>query len=369
MKFNRIYRDAGAASSGGAAPLPSLADLDDPNFKPATSADTPTEVEGLDADGNLLEGYIKQEDGTIVKVPESTDSAAAEETEEEEEENTEVTPEAFYEAVTAQTGIEVPVDFGDIDPLSPEGVAIRDLELVKQTRNNFEEELKTQYPRAYAFFLHNKEGGNDEDFFKAPAPAVLAREVFEEDPDAQEAWVRRDLLSKGLSQTIVDLQVKEYITQGKLKENALKVYDVTLEADRRRLEDIQQREAARQRTFDSSVQTLTKEVDSTIKAGMKSLVPETKQQEFANFVMQHIQHDGENNFFAILPISKEEMATTMDSLYLQYLKGDLSKLVAKEAKKETTQRLKLRIERDTAKRKTSAEENSSSKTFIPLSEI
>jgi len=375
MKFNRIYRDAGLEGAG-ASKLPSLADLDDPNYKPPTDPNKPGEestVEGLDADGNVLDGYTRQQDGTIVKNPETPEDGEEGEGEEssngEENPEEDTTPEAFYNAVSAQTGIEIEVDFGTVDPLSPEGVALRDLALVQQVRNNFEEALKTEYPRAYAFFLHNKEGGSDEEFFKAPAPAVIAREVFEEDMDVQEAWIKKDLLKKGLSQTIVDLQVKEYITQGTLTAQALKVYDQVVQDDKLRLQQIQTKEAERQKAFETNVQTLTQEVSSTIKNGMKSLVPETKQAEFANFVMTHIQHDGESNFFAILPVSKEQLATTMDSLYLQYVKGDLSKVVAKEAKKETVQRLKLKASRDSADKKKNAGDPDTSKKFIPLSEI
>ncbi|RUP42159.1 MAG: hypothetical protein EKK63_02355 [Acinetobacter sp.] len=370
MQFNRIFRDAGVEGAG-ASKLPSLADLDDPNFKPATPPQEeepkPDPVEGLDAEGNLLEGYTRQQDGTIAK--DAKDPQEEEEDEGGEEEESSVTPEEFYTAVSAQTGIEVNVDFGEVDPLSPEGVALRDLALVQQTRHSFEEALKTEYPRAYAFFLHNKEGGSDEEFFKAPAPAVIAREAFEADMDVQESWIKKDLLKKGLSQTIVDLQVKEYITQGTLTQQALKVYDQVVREDKLRLQEIQTKEAERQKAFESSVQNLSQEISTTVKNGMKSLVPETKQAEFVNFVMNHIQHDGESNFFAILPVSKEQLATTMDSLYLQYMKGDLSKVVVKEAKKQTVQRLKLGASRDNADKKKNVGDPDTSKKFIPLSEI
>jgi hypothetical protein len=51
------------------------------------------------------------------------------------------------------------------------------------------------------------------------------------------------------------------------------------------------------------------------------------------------------------------------------VKGDLSKVVAKEAKKETIQRLKLKASRDSADKKKNAGESDTSKKFIPLSEI
>src|SRR6185369_10636361 len=88
-----------------------------------------------------------------------------EEQEEESEEDTE-TAAKFFSEVERLTGNEVDVDYGDIDPLSPEGVALREKAVKELTLDNFIKELEENYPKVYQALAYANNGGDPADLFK-----------------------------------------------------------------------------------------------------------------------------------------------------------------------------------------------------------
>ena len=103
MKFTKLYRDPGMSSSGGGDLPPSLADIDNQNQDPPQDpppADEP--VEGLDADGNLLEGYEKLDDGTIQKIKDEPTDEPDEPVDEPPTDD--IDPTEFWKTVETMTG-------------------------------------------------------------------------------------------------------------------------------------------------------------------------------------------------------------------------------------------------------------------------
>jgi hypothetical protein len=373
MNFVRITREAGAASSGGALP-PSLADLDNetgtkslPDLSKVPPADPPADppppaepVEGLNEDGTLQEGYEKAEDGTIKK------TEAAPPADPPADDEGQLSPEDFWKQVEAITGNELQVDYGDTDPLSPEGVAMRENVLKDAAVNDFDQYMKTTYPRAYAYFLHVQAGKGDEEFFQEPSNGLVNREEFEQDPDIQAQWILRDLRIKGIPDDLAQATVDKYIKENSLKDKAVKLYTEQEASDLRKLQAIQEQDKREKAQFQSTVDSLSTTVEKTIKSEMKLLVPETKQVEFKEFIMSKLQHDGQN-FFFVQPVG-QDLNTVLDSLYLQFTKGDLTAIVEKRAQTKAVQRLGAKVAQD-KKTAGSGPAGNSTPKYIPLGDI
>ena len=371
MKFVKLYREPGSPSSGGGEPLPpSLADIDN-NAEPAkvdpptnlanlTQDPPPEPAEGLDADGNLLEGYEELEDGTIQKV--ETDPAPIDPIDPDEP----IDSTEFWTNVDNLTGKPVEVEYGDVDPLSPEGVAMRESVVRDSAVKEFDEYIKDQYPRAYSYFLHVQGGGSDEEFFTEPSQGLVDRDTFESDPDIQANWILNDFYRKGVPEEVAQATIDNYIKNNQLRERALKVYNEQETFDKQRLAQMEEQDRVTRESFQSNVNNLSSVLDKTIKNDMKVVVPESKQADFKKFVMDKVQHDGQK-FFFVQEVGSD-VNTAMDALYLQYVKGDLNSIIEKRAQSKAVQRLGQRIKSDRSKSSGSGDDRSS-KGYVTLGEI
>jgi hypothetical protein len=375
MKFVRLYRDAGAASPGGQAG-PSLADLDDPNYKPPSledpnnptpsgdepPADVPTE--GLDAEGNLLEGYEKAEDGSIKKIGTSVNS----DDKPGDDEIVEADPVAFYEEVQAKTNFAVDVDYEDVDPLSAEGVALRETAIVEQAERSYDDYIRTNMPRAYAYMLHTKNGGTDDEFFAVKKEPLADKDTFSNDVEAQRQFLIKDLVAKDVPEEVAKMTVDQYVKTNVLTEKAIALYDKKKGEETALLQAHIDRDKALKQEFDNSVATLTGVISQGIEKEMRLVIPNDKKKAFNEFVIDNIQHDGKDFFLAQKLNPKEITPGFLEALYLQFVKGDVSALIKKEAKKQTVQRLGQRVKQDRSA-SSSGNPNDKQNTFIPLSQI
>ena len=370
MKFLTLYRDAGAASPGGQVG-PSLADLDNPDFGKTPAGDPPPDItdppagdppadvptEGLDADGNLLEGYEQAEDGTIQRIASTED-----------DDSDEVTPEDFYAEVQAKTNIEVEVDYQNVDPLSAEGVALREVALVSKAEQDYDEYIRTTMPRAYAYMLHTKNGGTDEEFFAVKKVPLADKETFSVDIEAQRQFLIRDLLSKDVPEEVAKLTVDQYVKTNVLTEKAMGLYEKKKQEETALLQEQINKDNARKQDFENSVATLTGVISQGIEKEMRLVIPNDKKKAFNEFVIDNIQHDGKDFFLAQKLNPKEITPGFLEALYLQFVKGDVSALIKKEAKRQTAQRLGQRVKQDKGA-SSSGNPNEKQNQFIPLGQL
>lgn len=357
MKFLRLYRDADPGSGGGLPP--SLADLDDPakNPPPAVPPATPpdpanptglppadpppadppeTPVEGLDEKGELLPGYEKLEDGTIAKIADPNEPPAGDPVDEVD----------FWKQVDELSGDPIEVDFGDVDPMSAEGVVIRDRVLREKTVNEFDESLRQTYPRAYAYFLHTQAGGSDEEFFNTPAPSIPARDVFEQDLDIQASWIKRDLVNKGVDPDVAEATVDKYVKNNQLTDKALQLYDKQIESDQARLKQLEDKSKVQREAYNKNLDSLTTSIATTIVDGMNFRVPDAQRSAFNKYVLDQVQYDGEK--FVIVQDTKD-LPQVLNAMYLQFVKGDLKGLIERGAQTKAVQRLGQKVKADAAK--------------------
>ena len=165
MNRKFIYRNAGAGGEGGPTPTLTISDLDDDSILGPDSAkddegdngegknDPPEETED---ERKAREGAEKLETEKIEKVEDAVD-APKEETDE---------AELFFADVDELRGDTIEVEYGEVDPMSPEGVVLRERAVEDQAIENFENYLEAKYPKAYGYLMHTMAGKPEEDFFK-----------------------------------------------------------------------------------------------------------------------------------------------------------------------------------------------------------
>jgi hypothetical protein len=348
MITNKFQRDPGISEGTG----PSLADLTDPNYvAPVPPADPVNDSPTTDSTDPTDE-----KDNDNVEI---------------DDDNVEVDDEAisFWETVSGITGNTYDIDYGETDPISPEGVAIRESFVAETASRNFEDHLKNTHPKGYAYLLHLEAGGSDEEFFKQSTPTLPERKSFETDITAQSYTVLNDLINRGVDEEIAQAQVDKYIKDNTITERAITIYSAYEEAQRNQLKNIEAYNKQQQDLYNQNVNTLLSKIDATLQSdNLKYIVPEKKQQDFKKFVQDNIRYS-EGNFYVTQQIEDAKMGPLMEQLLFQFNGGNLNGLIEKKARTLTTQRLKTAVSKDRQVQNNKGEGVNSKPGFIPLGEL
>lgn len=386
----RVFYDAGAGDGGTPTLGPSMADLDNPDYVPpvlggdgggggtpeegvnpdGTLQDgykrgedgkvvkdaAPSQIEGVNADGSLQDGYIKDADGNVVKQDAGRADGDGD------------SPEDFYKTVEQITGEPVTVDYGDIDPLAPEGVAIREKAIRDDAVTKFEEYMKASDPRAYAYAIHRSNGGSDEDFFETKHYVLPDADTFKTSVDLQTKMVKQDLLDKGVPEEIVEATVAKYVKDNVITDKATAVYNAKKQAEAFQLQELEKEQKAQQQEFQQAVSNVLTIVSKNINEGLNLIVPDAKKNEFNEFVKNNIRFDN-GKFYVVSELGQNNLKEVLESQYFQYVKGDLTALVERKAKTVTTQRLRTKVNQSNAAGVKGANSNDNNPEFVPLGSI
>lgn len=321
-----------------AAIIPPVAPVPDPAAPPVVIEQVPI----LGPDGKPLAPVIPIT--TPVADPAVPDpTAAAEPVELTDEEQTA----QFWQTVETQTGRTVKVEYPEgIHPLSPEGVVLREQAVRADAQTEFERGLKNTYPRGYAYIMHLAAGGDDEAFMgKGPAVNLPERTAVETDVAAQTMIYKRDLLSRGLDQENVDMIVEKAIKDNKLKTVALKSYDDIQLAQRNQLTQLEQREQQAMHQETVLLQSFDQNVEKTL-TDMRFVVQPEEKIAFNKYLNDFVQI-ADGKVFIVQPIEQDNIKTQLEALYFAYKKGDLSKIISKQATTITAQRLRTSVDKAT----------------------
>lgn len=322
--------------------------IKDTNYQPP--------VEGLNEDGSLQDGYEKDEDGNVVKievVEDTTEEASS-----------------FYEAVHAITGRPIEVDYGTVDPISPEGVALRERHVRDAAIEEWDKNLRENNPRAYAYFLHTESGKPDEEFFEQKSFSIPDVTKLETSTDLQSELVKKALVAKGVPEEAAQLTVESYIKANTLKEKALSIQKEYQDASVEQLKKLEQEQARHREEFNVQVKSVLDMVDNSIVSGnLRFVVPEAKQAEFTTFVKDRIQYNQDGNFYFTQVITPKDIKGQLESLFVQFNGGNLKDIVEKQATKLVAQRLRSTIQRDRATQSSGSEQVKTENKYIPLGDI
>jgi len=372
VRFNRFPEGDG----GSAAPVlpPSLSELDNgvggiqsgdgtpkiPDIsQPQPTGEQPaspgTEEKG---DGQGEKGTQDEEGKDGQEEKEETGDGTGEEPQEEEQ---------FFDVVEKLTGVHVEVKYPEgTDPVSPEGVALRDQALMEQAMTNFERHLATTNPRAYAFFLHTEAGGSEEDFFSAtPSFTLPPVETLKDSVEAQTALYKYDLRSRGLEDDAIEALVQKAIKDNKLQERATTAYQTIDAAQKKQLQDLATEKKRQEDMITSAVTGIRDRIAKATNEEISLVVPEAQKPEFQQFVLDSLQFDHTTGkFWIVQELNQDNIKTQLESLFYQHIKGDLNSIVQKKASTKAAQR--LRLQADKAKTGTGGGSPSTSKGTKPL---
>lgn len=389
MRFITLYRDAAAGAGGGTQLPPSMAELEEQARLAREKGEEPEKKD--DKNDQIPEGKMKNEAGEIVddpnyKKPEGdqlpegkmkdengniVDDPDYKKPEEEEggEGNEGETPDDFWKSVDELTGRNIKVEFPEgIDPLSPQGVVLRENAVREAAFQEQMGEIKKLNPRAYAFLIHTSNGGSEADFFEEPGFTLPERVTVEGDVNLQTQMVKADLISRGVDEDIADATIAKYVKNNQLKEKSLKIYDDETKRQQDHIAEIENRKKAEDARINGLISGLETKVKSLI-PNLNFVVPEAQQTAFNKFVMDRMELDPKTNKFYIIQQLGDDPKDQLESLFFQFFKGDLNKIIQKKVSTNASQRLRSNAAKTKTTTKQGEESSKSMETFIPLGSL
>jgi len=295
------------------------------NEKPKDGADKDKEEEETtdDADKDATEGDVPVEDEDAEK---------------------------FFAEVAALRGDELDVEYGDVDPMSPEGIVLRDAAVEANAVIQFEATLKAKYPDSYAYFLHTQAGGSREEFFGSGKRVDIlpTEEEISASQQIQETMVLEDLKAKGTSDKHAALIIKAAKEDDELEELAKEALKSKKAANDKYFQEIEAETAKAIAKQKEAILDMSKYVDNVVKEGKigKLTIPASDQAAFANEFKKNIQISG-NDFVYVVKVTNDNIQELFEKEFFGFKKGNLKDLVAVEAKTQNVLRLKRTLPKNT----------------------
>lgn len=294
------------------------------------------------------------------KNKEKEEEAPSEEEEEESEEGSEEeeeTPDAttFFEEVEKITGQPVEVDYGDVDPLTPQGIAKREQAIYETAQANIEEFIKTNHPRIYQALEYEAAGGNVSDLFKEAATRDYSIVELKEEDDALATKILEEYYqAKGFKEVRIKklIELAQESEEGVVVEAKAALEELQKEQRERseRLVSEQKQKEGEEKKRDAS---LVQSVDEVLETGRLDnfKINPKEGKEFRSFVVKSIRRKGEGRYEFATELDPKSLEKQLQYLYFQFKKGDITGLIqAKEASKQA-QTLKLRFKQEAEKNK------------------
>ncbi len=283
----------------------------------------------------------------------------------------EFVPEEFFGEVNKITGLEVKVEYpADVDPLSAQGIALREKTIFEKGMEHYDGFLAKQDPRSYAYLLHRQAGGTDEDFFDKNNPGFVLPSIedLKGNVDMQKQVYTADLRAKGLEDDAITTLVERAVKENKLLEKSEAAHKVMNSKEAARVKELQDAQDAEKAEYDKNVAGAVTAIDNVIKNNIRFILPPNVETAFKAFVMNNMSYEN-GNFFAVSRLTNENLTTVLESLFFQYQKGNLNEFVVREAKTKAAQSLRGRL-KDANKRQSDGNDGTSTKpAFVALGDI
>lgn len=260
--------------------------------------------------------------------------------------------ETIWDEVAKINGINLDVDFGDVDPESAEGIAIRDQVLVDHTVDNYLEYLKNNFPESYRLLEHESNGGDIKELFNARATDYNKINLKQDDVDLQKQILTDFYKAKGFDdkRIVRMIEADEDSPEGLFA--AAKEALVTQQTAQKQKEEqivlaTQQQQKAKA-ARDQQVRDIVQEITNSGQIGNFQLAPKDKQ-AFYDFALNNVFSDGKDGYQVVLPINDKTLVPVLQQLLFTYKNGDLSEFVKREAATANVRKLKRRVLQDTSK--------------------
>lgn len=254
----------------------------------------------------------------------------------------------FWEDVWALTGDDLPIEFNGVDPNSPEGAKIV-LETYSEKRvNDFEEQLKANYPKEYQALMMRSEGLDPASLYKQESLDYSSIKIVDnvENEDVQRQVIKADLEAQGLSAKRIDALIKNIYDSGELYEESKESLNRLKEIQKEELVKYEQEVAQKEQIKKETLDSFSKVITANITKGQLGdfIIPDKDKQPFYNYLAKHVQYTN-GEFVMAVPLTKEptELMKQLQTEFFRYKQGNLRDIIVKQAVTENTKRLKKTI--------------------------
>lgn len=271
------------------------------------------------------------------------------------EEEEGVDPSQFYEQVEKITGQELAVDYAGVDPLTPQGVALREQAIKSSVLEGFLEEIETKFPAAYKALQHAYNGGDISELFKTATGRDYAKvDIGDKDEVLATEVLKEFYRSKGVKNEAKILRMIEAdqdSDQGLVGEARTALAELRAEQETKTNELLegQKNKAADQAKRDKVMITAIDEVLDSGKISSFKLPSKQEGSDFKRFVVQNIRKLPEGKYEFATPIESGNLEKLLQYQYFQFKKGDLDKLISIKATTKTAEGLKLKLKTEQEK--------------------
>ena len=357
--------------------FPSLADLEDETAEetPPTGGteeeesqdsiddlenDDTDEDEGQDDSDDLDEEEESDDDSTDSEdSDEDDDDEDSEEDSDEEDETDENETDYvdFYAGVNSALGVELEdedgnlaLDFGDVDPLSPEGVAIYTKHVSEKSKFDFENTLKKRFPEAFQMMLHQLDGGKVKDFIKTleGSSEVFTVEEVVDSEEIQKSLIRQKYESAGnVSSKFIDRYIKDLEEDGDLEKEALE-YRKEVEDNRmQELKNSEQHIAKLKAEEAEKIKSINDASQKFLSSGKINDVrlPVKARRELIKSLQGTLRVE-KGKIISVREITPENLEKVLGDLYFGQNPDNLSKAIDAKARTKNAQRLRASLEKN-----------------------
>ena len=319
-----------------------------PEEKEAREAEEAEEAK-LEAEKAKLAAEEQEEDELTEEEKEAKAKAEAEESEEEG---------SFWDDVDALTGNKYEVDYGDVDPDSPEGAVIREEVVTKRAVEENLAYLEETFPEGFKALMHVSNGGKINDLIGSTTTDYKAIDAETVDADGQKAFMKSYYMEKGFSEAkaLRNVEDDEDSEEG-LGDNfkaALKEKQDGQEAETKAAFEKQEAAKAAQDAQDRKFGETLSSVINTGKIG-NFQVAKKDAESFYKHVISHVQRDGDG-YALTIPLTNDNFQSQLQQMFFGFKKGDLSKFVKAEATTQNSKRLKRSLQKEGRNEESSSED-------------
>ena len=294
---------------------------------------------------------------------EEAESEDSEEDSEDEEEDEEETPDVeasmeFWNDVDKINGTEFEIDYGDVDPLTPQGAAIREQAVAESAIESFIGSMKQALPKVYQAFEHAKAGGAIEDLFTPGEKDYSKLTISDEDEEhasqvIEEYWRKKGVTDKNKLRNLVQVEMDS--EDGVVTAGRSYLKELAAEQDKSREAKLLEAQEAEKKKQDKD-QALLDSLQATVQEGKVGNIMVTKKDTapFFEYVKSKLQRTADGGYIVVDKLDASELEAQLKYEYFKYKKGDLSKLIEAKAKTENVRRLKTNVRKAKAKPKSSS---------------
>lgn len=265
----------------------------------------------------------------------------------------------FFSKVATITGNDLDVDYGETDPLSPEGVALYSNAVRTQALESFLEEIETKYPKVFKALEHANAGGDPAELFKVTASRDYSKVTIEEKDEALARQILTEYYkSKGISN---EAKIAKWIENDEDSEQGLvgaaNEYLKELQAAQKASEDeiVAKQKVSRQEESkkDGLLLSAIDDVVGSGKLGSFKFASKQEQIDFKKYVTStaKIRKTSDGKYEFATAIDPQNLEKILQYQFFEWKKGELDKFITVKASSQNAAKLRLKVAEETAANK------------------